>query len=104
MYDLQDMLDKIKSDLVMVRDNLATRGTDVGETTKTEAAISDSFTSALVITSNPFAVILSGTMIMSAHKLARQARDMPTVARKFDADVPLKGASSRPTVSRHRTE
>ena len=90
IYDPQDMLDKIKSEIAMVRENLATRETDVGETTKTEPAISDSFTSALAITSNLFAVMLSGTMIMSAHKLARQARDMSTVARNFEADVPLR--------------
>ena len=76
----------------MVRDNLATRDTDVGETTKTKPAISDSLTLTLtlVIKSNLFAVMLSGTMIMPAHKLARQARDKSTVARKFEADVPLK--------------
>ena len=90
MYDPQDMLNEIKSEIVTVRENLATRDTDVGETTKTELAISDSFTSALAITSNLFAVILSGTMIMSAHKLARQARNITTVARKFEFDVPLR--------------
>lgn len=74
----------------MVRENLATQETDVGKPTKTEPAISDSFTSALATTSNLFAVMLSGTMIMSAHKLARQARDMSTVARNFEADVPLR--------------
>ena len=90
MNDPQDMLDEIKSEIVMVRENSATRETDVGKTTKTEPAIPDSFTSALAITSNLFAVMLSGTMIMSAHKLARQARDMSTVARNFEADVPLR--------------
>ena len=90
MYDPQDMLEEIKSEIVMVRENLATRETDVGETTKTEPAVSESFTSALAITSNLFAVMLSGTMTMSAHKLARQARDMSTVARNFEADVPLR--------------
>ena len=89
-YDPQDMLDEIKSEIVTVRENLATRETDVGETTKTELAISDSFTSALAITSNLFAVILSGTMIMLAHKLARQARNITTVARNFEFDVPLR--------------
>ena len=90
MYDPQDMLDEIKSEIVMVRENLATRETDVGETTKTEPGISDSFTSDLAITSNLFAVMLSGTMIMLAHKLARQARHMSTVARNFEVDVPLR--------------
>ena len=90
MYDPQDMLDEIKSEIVMVRESLETRETDVGESKETGPAISDSVTSALAITSNLFAVMLSGTMIMSAHKLARQARDMSTVARNFEADVPLR--------------
>ena len=90
LYDPQDMLDEIKSEIVMVRETLATRETDVGESNETGPAVSDSFTSAFAITSNLFAVMLSGTMIMSAHKLARQARDMSTVARNFEADVPLR--------------
>ena len=90
IYDPQGMLDEIKSEIVMVRENLETRETDAGESTKTEPAISDSFTSALAITSNLFAVILSGTMIMSAHELARQARDISTVAGNFEADVLLR--------------
>ena len=80
----------LKSEIITVRENLATRETDVGESTKPDLAISDSFTSALAITSNLFAVILSGTMIMSAHKLARQARNITTVARNFELDVPLR--------------
>ena len=87
MYDTQDMLDEIKSEIVMVRDNLATRETEVGEITET---VSDNFTSALAITSNLFAMMLSGTMIMSAHKFAHQARDMSTVAGKFEIEVPLR--------------
>ena len=78
--DSEDLLDEIISEIVMVRENLATREADVGESTKTEPAISDSFTSALGITSNLFAAMLSGTTIMSARKLACQARDMSTVA------------------------
>ena len=80
IYDRQDMLDEIKSEIAMVRAKLATRETDMGETTETEPAISHSCTSALAITSNLFAAMLSGTLINSAHTLARQARDMSTVA------------------------
>lgn len=90
IYDPQDMLDEIKSEIVKVRETLATLETDVGETTKAELAISDSFTSALAITSNLFAVILSGTMIMSAHRSAHQARSITTIARNFEFDVPLR--------------
>ena len=89
-YDPQNMLDEIKSEMVKVNENLAKRQTDIRETTKTEPAISDSFTSALGITSNLFAVLLSGTMIMSAHDLGCQARDMSTVARNFEVDDQLR--------------
>lgn len=83
VYDPQIMLDEIKSGMIKIKENLAKREADVGKTPKTEPAIFDSFTSALAITSNLFSVMLSGTMIISAHKLARQARDVSTVAR-FD--------------------
>ena len=90
IYNPQDMLDKIKSEVELIREKLADRENNTGELTDTEPATPDSFTSALAITSNVFAVMLSGTMIVSAHNLASQARKMSTVARRFEIDVPLR--------------
>ena len=89
MNGQQGILDAIKSEIVSVREKLAAGKTDAGRPTETEPAISSSFASALTITSKLFPIMLSGTMIVSAHTLASQARTISTIARKLELHIPL---------------
>lgn len=85
----QDILDAIKSEIESAREKLEAGKTDAGRATEAEPAISSSFASALTITSKLFPIMLSGTMIVSAHTLASQARTISTIARKLELHIPL---------------
>lgn len=89
MNGQQDILDAIKSEIVSVRENLAAGKTHAGRPTEAEPAISSSFASALTMISKLFPIMLSGTMILSAHTLASQARNISTIAGKLELHVPL---------------
>ena len=83
--DQKAILDAIRSEIDLMRDGLADRDTSTRDSTHTEPAKSSSFfASAWAITSNLGALMLSGTMIASAHIVATQARDLTTIARRFE--------------------
>ena len=88
MNDQQDTLDAIISEIGLVREELTAGKTNAGEPTEAEPATTSSFASTLTITSELFALMLSGTMIVSAHTLASQARDLSAIARNFELHVP----------------
>lgn len=54
-----------------------------------ENKTSNVFTKALVVTTNRVSLVLSGAMFTSAHTLASQARDMSTIARRFESRPPF---------------
>ena len=99
----KEILDAIKSEIGLVRDELADRDTNVRESTHIEPANSSSFASALAITSTLASLMLSGTMIASAHTLTTQARDMSTIARRFEVhSLPMKVAIDQLSASTKR--
>ena len=87
MDDHQATLEAIKSEVELLKEGFAAGDTDVTESTPTDQAISSSFKSALVITSNLVLLVLSGTTIASAHALAIQARNMSVIVRQLELNV-----------------
>ncbi len=100
LNDHQDILEAIKSEVELLKERFAAGDTDATESTPTDQAISSSFKSALVITSNLVLLVLSGTTIASAHALANQARNMSVIARRFELNVlPVEQSVDKPLAS-----
>lgn len=98
--DHQDILEAIKSEVELLKERFAAGDIDATESTPTDQAISSSFKSALVVTSNLVLLVLSGTTIVSAHALANQARNISVIARKFELNVlPVEQSVDKPLAS-----
>ena len=86
--DQKVILNAIKSEIEQVKDGLADSNTNTRDSTTVEPGNYSNFASALTITSNLAALMISGTMIASARALATQAREMSTIARRFEVHCP----------------
>ena len=83
----QEIFEALRLETGSLRERLAAEETNARESNPTKSANSSSFISALAITLNLAALVLSGTMIASAHTLANRAREISTIARRFEIHV-----------------